>query len=122
MQRKRGRNQPNLSLLSSRRMIDLQDREEQPRQSLELINYLVTADSYLPHSGGSRVYYANLYRHLLCAYPDTITLVTKKVPGWQEFDRRESTERFRIRRQFHPLPNWRYSQLPKAIPQFMHSV
>jgi phosphatidylinositol alpha-1,6-mannosyltransferase len=85
------------------------------------INYLVTADSYLPHSGGSRVYYAALYKQIVEEYPDTITLLTKKVPGWRAFDRKESTENFRIRRRFHPLPDWKYWQWPKAIPQLLHA-
>jgi len=103
-------------------MTKLQDREQQALQSAKRINHLVTADSYLPHSGGSRVYYANLYKNLLLHYPDSVTLLTKKVPGWQEFDRRESTERFRIRRRFHPLPNWKYAQLPKALPQLISAA
>jgi len=86
------------------------------------INYLVTADSYLPHSGGSRVYYAALYKHLLAQYPDSVTLLTKKVPGWREFDRSENAENFRIRRRFRPLPNWKYWQWPKAFPQFLHAA
>ena len=86
------------------------------------ISHLVMADSYLPHSGGSRVYYANLYKNLLLAYPDTVTLLTKKVPGWEEFDRKASTDRFRIIRKLEPLPNWRYGQLPKAVPQFAHAA
>jgi phosphatidylinositol alpha-1,6-mannosyltransferase len=90
-------------------------------KTAERINHLVMTDSYLPHSGGSRVYYANLYKNLLLAYPDTVTLLTKKVPGWQEYDRTASTDRFRIIRRFKPLPNWKYEQLPKAIPQLMQA-
>jgi phosphatidylinositol alpha-1,6-mannosyltransferase len=86
------------------------------------INHLVTADSYLPHSGGSRVYYAALYQHLVAQYPDTVTLLTKKVPGWREFDRAQRSENFRIRRRFRPLPNWKYSQWPKALPQLLHAA
>jgi phosphatidylinositol alpha-1,6-mannosyltransferase len=86
------------------------------------ISYLVTADSFLPHSGGSRVYYAALYKHLLEQYPDTVTLLTKKVPGWREFDRQESTDTFRIKRRFRPLPDWKYQQWPKALPQLVHSA
>lgn len=90
--------------------------------SLDRISYLVTADSYLPHSGGSRVYYAALYKHLLAQFPDTVTLLTKKVPGWREFDRVEASANFRIRRRFRPLPNWKYWQWPKALPQWMHAA
>lgn len=79
------------------------------------------ADSYLPHSGGSRVYYANLIKNLLQAFPDSVTLLTKKVPGWKEYDRTVASDRLRIIRRFKPLPNWRYEQLPKAIPQFLHA-
>lgn len=84
------------------------------------LSYLVTADSFLPHSGGSRVYYAALYRHLLQEYPDRVVLLTKKVPGWREFDQRESSDNFKIRRRFHPLPDWKYQQWPKALPQLAH--
>jgi phosphatidyl-myo-inositol dimannoside synthase len=86
------------------------------------LSYLVTADSFLPHSGGSRVYYAALYKHLLEQYPDTVTLLTKKVPGWREFDQEASSESFRIRRRFRPLPDWRYTQWPKALPQLAHAA
>src|SRR5712664_122418 len=86
------------------------------------ISHLVTTDFYRPHSGGSRVYYAALYQHLLAQYPDTVTLLTKKVPGWREFDRTERSENFRIRRRFRPLPNWKYWQWPRAVPQFLHAA
>ena len=90
-------------------------------KTTERLNHLVMTDSFLPHSGGSRVYYANLYKNLLLAYPDTVTLLTKKVPDWQEFDRKESTGQFRIIRRFHPLPNWRYEQFPKVLLQLLHA-
>jgi phosphatidylinositol alpha-1,6-mannosyltransferase len=88
----------------------------------EPIRFLVMADSYLPHSGGSRVYYANLYKNLLEQYPDTITLLTKKVPGWCNFDAQNSNLRFQISRRCNPLPNWKYGQLPKALPQLAHAL
>jgi phosphatidylinositol alpha-1,6-mannosyltransferase len=81
------------------------------------IRYLVTADSFLPHSGGSRVYYAELYKNLLARYPDTMTVLTRKVPGWKEFDRQANGPNFRIQRLFQPLPSWKYWHLPKALPQ-----
>jgi phosphatidylinositol alpha-1,6-mannosyltransferase len=90
-------------------------------KTVEPIRHLVMADAALPHSGGSRVYYANLYKNLLIEYPDTVTLLTKKVPGWEEFDRNQCTDRFLVIRRFRPLPNWRYDQLPKALPQFVHA-
>lgn len=92
------------------------------KTAIERIRHLVTADSYLPHSGGSRVYYAALYKHLVAQYPDTVTLLTKKVPGWREFDRAQGSDNFRIRRRFRPLPNWKYWQWPKALPQLVHAA
>jgi len=87
----------------------------------EYINHLVLTDSYLPHSGGSRVYYANIYNGIVDRYKDTVTIATTKVPGWQEFDRTAITDRFHIIRRFEPLQDWKYEQLPKAIPQLIHA-
>lgn len=76
---------------------------------------LLLTDSFLPHAGGSRIYYYNLFRGL-SAYPDVaVNVLTKKVPGWQEFDNKSSTPTFVVQRRFEPLPNLRYSQLPKGI-------
>ena len=72
---------------------------------------LLLADAFLPHAGGSRVYYYHLYRDWA---PDRVTVLTKEIPGWQEFDRRESKECFRIIRRFKPLDTTRYGELPKA--------
>jgi phosphatidylinositol alpha-1,6-mannosyltransferase len=86
------------------------------------LRYLLMADSFLPHSGGSRVYYANLYRNVIAQYPDRVTVLTKKVPGWREFDLSESSDRFRILRHFHPLPDWRYQQMPKFLPDLVNAA
>src|SRR5208337_4002619 len=76
------------------------------------IRSLLLADSFLPHAGGSRVYYYHLYRDWA---PDRVTVLTKEIPGWQEFDHRESTEYFKIIRRFKPLRTTRYAELPKAV-------
>jgi len=73
---------------------------------------LLLSDSFLPHAGGSRVYYYHLYRNWA---PDRVTVLTKKVTGWQEFDRLESHEHFRIVRRFTPLRTTKYGELPKAV-------
>lgn len=72
---------------------------------------LLLADSFLPHAGGSRVYYYHLYRDWA---PDRVTVLTKKNHGWQEFDRLESTECFKIIRRFRPLRSTHYGELPSA--------
>lgn len=83
---------------------------------------LVLTDSFLPHAGGSRVYYYSLYRHLTEQFPDRVTVLTKKVPGWQDFDSRASSEALHIIRRFRPLPNWKYCQLPKLIPSLVQAA
>lgn len=76
---------------------------------------LVMTDQYLPHAGGSRVYYHNLYSRLAEAYPDRATILTKKVPGWKEFDKSCTARSFRIIRRFQPLPDLRAKHLPKIV-------
>jgi phosphatidyl-myo-inositol dimannoside synthase len=80
------------------------------------LNLLLLTDSFLPHAGGSRVYYYNLYKRLTEQFPDRVTILTKRVPGWKEFDARVGSRSLRIVRRFRPLPNWKYHQLPKLIP------
>jgi phosphatidylinositol alpha-1,6-mannosyltransferase len=76
---------------------------------------MLLTDSFLPHSGGARVYYYNLYKALAAGFGHTVTVVTKKVPGWQEFDGRETCPTFQIRRRGYPLQTWKYHQLPKIV-------
>jgi phosphatidylinositol alpha-1,6-mannosyltransferase len=83
------------------------------------VRSLLLADSFLPHRGGSRTYYYQLYKDWA---PDQVTVLTKKVPGWQEFDARESTDHFRIIRRFRPVPSSRYSELPKAVLPLLHAA
>jgi len=76
---------------------------------------LFLTDLFLPHAGGARIYYYNLYRHLVRQFPEHVTILTKKIPGWREFDRIESTPSFRIIRHGRPMQNWKYYQLPRVI-------
>src|SRR5215470_7816629 len=87
-------------------------------QGSEGMRILFLADNFLPHAGGSRVYYHNLLKNLVARFPDQVTVLTKKVAGWKEFDRRESTDALRIVRRFKPLPNWKVHQLPKVVFPF----
>ncbi|MGA8940725.1 MAG: glycosyltransferase family 4 protein [Acidobacteriaceae bacterium] len=73
----------------------------------------VLTDVFLPHAGGSRFYYYNLFRRI--AIQDDVTLMTTKVSGWEDFDAREQTPSFRIRRRFSPIRNLSYLQLPKLV-------
>jgi len=78
----------------------------------EDMNVLMMTDSFLPHAGGSRVYYHNVYSRFA---PDQVTVLTKKVSGWEDFDARESRPDYRIVRQFRPLPDHHFRQIPRAL-------
>lgn len=86
------------------------------------MNILMLTDLFLPHSGGSRVYYYNLYKHLVSDFPDSVTILTKKVAGWEEFDARVSTPSLKIIRRFKPLCTWKYHELPKALFPLVESI
>jgi phosphatidylinositol alpha-1,6-mannosyltransferase len=83
---------------------------------------LFLTDCYLPHAGGARVYYHNLYRELVRNADNHVTILTSKVPGWRTFDRVESGDRLRIVRIGSPLKNWKYHQYPKIIPPLLRGV
>ena len=76
------------------------------------LNVLMMTDSFLPHAGGSRVYYHNIYSRFA---PDQVTVLTKKVSGWREFDARECRPDYRIVRHFRPLPDHHFRQIPRAV-------
>jgi phosphatidylinositol alpha-1,6-mannosyltransferase len=78
------------------------------------LEFLLITDTFLPHAGGSRLYYYNLFKRI-AEMGDRVSILTSKVPGWQFFDCRVQTDRFRIRRSFKPLRDLSYSQLPKLI-------
>lgn len=78
---------------------------------------LFITDAFLPHAGGARVYYYHLLRHLADHHNTEVTILTKKIPGWREFDRAQTEPQFRIIRCGRPLPTWKYQELPKiALP------
>lgn len=83
---------------------------------------LLLTDSFLPHAGGSREYYYNIYRELASRKDVEITVVTKKVPGWRSFDKQSALPSLRIFRQFKPLKSWKLWELPKAIFPLFHTI
>ena len=83
---------------------------------------LMLTDSFLPHAGGSREYYYNVYRCLAEFEGTRVTIATKKVPGWEEFDRRASSDSFRVVRWLKPLSTWRLHELPKGLGPFLHAA
>jgi phosphatidylinositol alpha-1,6-mannosyltransferase len=73
---------------------------------------VLLTDTFLPHAGGSRFYYFNLFKRV-AEMGNDVTVLTSKVEGWQEFDACEQTNFFKIRRRGRPMPNHRYIHLPK---------
>jgi phosphatidylinositol alpha-1,6-mannosyltransferase len=83
---------------------------------------LVLTDSFPPHAGGSREYNYNVYRELVALGNYEVTILTKKVPGWEEFDRTASSGKFQVIRRFRPLANLKLKELPKGIYPFLHTL
>jgi phosphatidylinositol alpha-1,6-mannosyltransferase len=96
--------------------------ESAVEKNVNSMNILFVTDCFLPHAGGSRVYYYNLYSRMIDAYPDQITILTKKVPGWERFDAAVSRDAFRIVRRFQPLKDLRPSELPKIVFPLVEAV
>jgi len=86
------------------------------------MNILFLTDLFLPHAGGARVYYHNIYKHLVAGSDDSVTILTTRIPGWQEFDNGQSSASLRIVRKGHPMPNWKYYQLPRVIHPLAQGV
>jgi phosphatidylinositol alpha-1,6-mannosyltransferase len=83
---------------------------------------LMLTDSFMPHAGGSREYYNNIYRALVELGGSEVTILTKKIPGWRKFDDLAASSLFRVRRQFRPLRSWKYRELPKGVGPFLQAV
>jgi phosphatidylinositol alpha-1,6-mannosyltransferase len=85
------------------------------------LSFMLLSETFLPHAGGSRLYYYNLFKRIANA-GDSVTILTSKVPGWQEFDLREKTSDFKIERHFKPFRDHSYSQLPKLAGPLLMAV
>lgn len=83
---------------------------------------LVLTDAFLPHAGGSREYYHNIYQGMAGLGDSQVTILTKRIPGWEEFDRQANTPFYEIRRKFKPLTSTKYGELPKGIPVFLQAL
>ena len=83
--------------------------------SIARTRILLLTDSFLPHAGGSREYYYNIYQELVALGKAHVTVLTKKVEGWEQFDQKANGPDFRIIRRFKPLPNLKLKELPKGV-------
>ena len=86
------------------------------------MNVLFLTDLFLPHAGGARIYYYNLYKNLVSLFPDCVRILTKTTPGWKEFDQQESSNSLRIIRRGRPMQNWKYYQWPRILGPVMQAV
>jgi len=80
---------------------------------------LLITDNFLPHIGGSRIYYYNLCKTLPRG---SIAVLTKKIPGYKEFDKCQNFKIYRIN--FWLLP-WKWSriyELPVYFSLFIYGI
>ncbi len=83
---------------------------------------LFLSESYLPHAGGSRVYYHNLLRRLTRAYGYRVRVLTTKAEGDQDFDRGESNDTLRILRCGVAAEAFRLSNWPQFLALFARTL
>lgn len=107
---------------ASRRSDGREMQPSQPNDNKREVSILLLTDAFLPHAGGSREYYYNLYREMVRQGLASVTVATKKVPGWKAFDQENVVESLRIRRIFKPLKSLKYAELPKAIFPFFQAL
>jgi phosphatidylinositol alpha-1,6-mannosyltransferase len=82
---------------------------------------LVATDAYLPWSGGSRVYYHNLYSRLALRYGYDVSILTSHTLGDRDFDRQPDADHLQIVRYGRALHDWKYKRLPAIAGQFCRS-
>jgi phosphatidylinositol alpha-1,6-mannosyltransferase len=104
---------------SSRQTVAVADR---PSTKAQRTRVLLLTDSFLPHAGGSRNYYYNLYKGLVERGESQVSVLTKKIPGWKKFDREACTDYFCIHRRFTPLTSLKYHELPKGFFPFAQAM
>jgi phosphatidyl-myo-inositol dimannoside synthase len=88
---------------------------------MSALEIALLSNKFLPHRGGTQVYYYNLFRRI-ATMGDTVRILTTLLPGWQDFDAGHSVDGFEIKRHFTPLRDLSYSQLPKLFEQLPVNV
>jgi phosphatidylinositol alpha-1,6-mannosyltransferase len=83
---------------------------------------LLAVDAYLPWSGGSRVYYHNLYRRLAHQHGLTIRVETSHCSGEDQFDAASCSPHFDIRRDGERLTDWKSKRAPVLAQKLLHIV
>ena len=73
---------------------------------------VLEVDAYLPWSGGSRVYYHNLYRRLANNHGLRVMVHTSHCAGETAFDGAAAQTGLHIRRQGERLIDWKFKRVP----------
>ena len=81
-------------------------------QSTAGCDVLLAVDAYLPWSGGSRIYYDNLYRRLADQFRLRVTVETSHCAGDELFDQGSSSDLLTIHRNNVRLPDWKAHRAP----------
>jgi phosphatidylinositol alpha-1,6-mannosyltransferase len=83
---------------------------------------LLAADAYLPWSGGSRVYYHNLYSRLAAQHGYRVSVLTSHTSGDVAFDANAGNSSLEIMRHGRSLPDWRYKRAPAMGAQLCRTA
>lgn len=79
-------------------------------------------DAFLPHAGGSRVYYFNLYTRLAREFRQSVFVLTTRTASATLFDRVATFPGFKIVRRSGPLPDWRIQRVTAVIRVFCEAL
>lgn len=87
------------------------ERSRKQNSSVPLAGKILLAvDAYLPWSGGSRVYYHNLYSRLAKRHDYEIDVLTSHAEGDEQFDRQLVGSGLSVIREGERLPDWKYQR------------
>ena len=109
------------ALLSNDESPSSSDQKANTFNERSVMRIALLTNGFLPHSGGSRVYYYNLFKRI-AAMGDEVTILTSRVKGWEDFDAKEQTPSFRIKRNFETVTDLSYSNLPKITGPMLVSA
>ena len=81
---------------------------------------LLAVDAYLPWSGGSRIYYDNLYRRLAEQHGISVKVQTSHCTGDADYDLTHASSRLQILRQGSRVPDWKLKRAPVLLHKILH--
>lgn len=80
---------------------------------------LLAVDAYLPWSGGSRIYYDNLYRRMAGQFGLSVNVETSHCSGDVLFDETSSSDLLKIHRNGERLTDWKMHRAPVLARKVM---